>query len=70
MMSNYNGARYLGVDPIRMFDGSLLLKDEVTDLLSEEAACNDNNFEPVYGKIEKAEKKPKLEKKSKKKRGK
>ncbi len=67
-MNNYNGARYIGEDPIHLFDGSLILKNEVTKLLSEEAALNDNLFEPVYSTIkEQAEKKPKI-KKTKKKR--
>ena len=64
-MSDYRGAKYIGQDPIHLQDGSLILKDEVTKLLSEEAALNDNLFEPVYGEIKekKAEKKTVTKKK-------
>ena len=73
-MSKYLGARYTGIDPIHLFDGNLICNGEVTDLLSEEAACNDNNFEPVYdyGEKKKIEKvvdniiEPKIKKKIRK----
>jgi hypothetical protein len=47
-MSNYKGAKYIGLDSIHLFDGSLIMNGEITEMLSEEAAINDNNFEPVY----------------------
>ena len=56
-MSDYKGARYIGLNEIHLFDGNLIANGEITTLLSEEAALNDNDFEPVYGSIEK-EKKP------------
>ena len=70
-MSDYRAAKYIGTDPIHLTDGSLIMNGEETDLLSEEAAINSKDFEPVYGKKEKkkAEKKPEF-KKTKKKRGK
>jgi hypothetical protein len=75
-MSKYSGAKYTGIDPIHLSDGSLIMNGEITDLLSEEAAINDNNFEPIYGnikkvnKVEKKQEKKQEIKKSKKKRGK
>jgi len=63
-MSEYLGAKYIGNDPIHMMDGSLILKGEVTKLLSPEAADNDNMFEPVYGDNKKIKiEQPKTEKK-------
>lgn len=47
-MSKYIGAKYIGLDPFLIFDGSLISNGEITELLSEEAAINDINFEPVY----------------------
>ena len=66
-MSDYKGALYIGVNPIHLTSGDLILKGEITELLSEEAAINDNLFEPVYKDIRK--KKPEF-KKTFKKRGK
>ena len=70
-MSKYKGAEYIGIDPIHLADGTLILNGEITDLLSEEAAINDNMFQPVYGEIKKKvekkiEKQYEPEKKSKK----
>lgn len=45
---NYIGARYLGEDPMHLLDGTVICKGEITDLLSIEAAENDNKFEPIY----------------------
>jgi hypothetical protein len=72
MMSNYKGAMYIGNDPIHLWDGSLIMKGDITELISEEAACNDNNFEPFYGEKKKKEKavEKKPEPKKSKKRGK
>ncbi len=66
-MSKYKGAIYIGSDPIHLADGSLIMKGELTELLSEEAALNDNLFEPDYGdykepKPQQAEKKKKSKK--------
>ena len=66
-MSKYQGAKYLGEDPIHLFDGSLILKNEITELLSEEAAINDNNFKPVYADKEAKKVEKKVIKKYKKK---
>jgi len=52
-MSNFIGAQYIGNDPIHLPNGNLILNGEVTDFLSEEAAMNDNQFEPVYKKEKK-----------------
>lgn len=62
-MNNYNGAMYIGVDPIHLMNGDLILQNEITYLLSEEAAINDNLFKPVYDNIKK---KPELKSKNKK----
>jgi hypothetical protein len=48
MSKKYKGALYIGLDAIHLPNGDLILKGEITDLLSEEAALNGNNFEPVY----------------------
>lgn len=47
-MKKYKGAKYIGVDEIRLPNGGLIMNGETTELLSEEAAMNDNNFEPSY----------------------
>jgi len=49
MMSDYKGAKYKGLNPIHLPNGKIILQDEITEWLSEEAAINDNDFEPVYG---------------------
>lgn len=68
-MANYKGARYIGIDPIHLANGELIMNNEITDMISEEAAMNDNNFEPVYGSIKvipKVAKQEQPKKKSKK----
>lgn len=62
-MSEYLGAKYIGTDPIHLIDGSLILPGEITQILSPEAAENDNMFEPVYGSKNKVQQqKPKNKK--------
>jgi hypothetical protein len=53
----YRGAKWLGIEPIKLQDGTVIQPQEIVTIMPEQEAKNRIGFEPVYHSEKKQSKK-------------